>query len=1514
MKRILAVALAAIACHTGFSQSNIASFSSIGATQALDDKVFFVATDDEHGTELFVSDRFGADRTLLKDIYPGRGNSTPGNLTVLNNQLFFTADAFNLGTSVWKTDGTVQGTQLVYAVKNAEPANLMVFKGKLYFTTSTGAIIRTDGTAGGTQTFYQSDYHYGRVPTIVKNDQYLYFSMDARTFYRDDGTSRIEFLGPLSWEDVYFRSLFILDNKLVVLKSSTYSSTIRMYAIDTNQVGSGEEENQWVVIKKMDVSNYDSQSIGNFAYASGKLFFSMQADPQDGSPSDELWVCDGTEEGTTLVKSFTWNPSWANSQTSMFFVFKGKLYFRSGLSLNQALYTSDGTTAGTVMVHDAIITAPYNDTRLPVVVADDKFYFAGGDSDNPELWVSDGTTAGTMQLFDLVDLGGSSPRDLTYANGVLYFVTSTQFTATLWSSVPAPDISLTAQGAPLPSGTTTTLFYDVAPGACKTSEVIIKNKGLSDLYLRSVYITGNDMYLEKQSIPSRVAPGGSVTLQLLYSPTTTAQTNSSLTVLSNDRDEPHYVVNLKPTPSTSSANKICKFLPDEYVKSLESLESTSPVVLSNAVIAEGQPKGTVIGDFSFPASTTGTTYTLVSGEGDADNSDFLLDGNRLKSNTIFNYDAKTLYTLRVRVTSPGGEAEASFRIRVGNTSAGGVPGGCNPVFESMSFSYSALEANAAGHLFATTTDGKVMRSVDGGTTWDVVYADRYVGLFEIIFKGNTGYIQGSGVVLKSEDGGVTWSKLSLPLTGEYFFSAVAIYFFNDREGYLATENGQILYTSDGGNSWETRLDNSYYKFSTLTFLTKDKGYATVDYGDLKKTVDGGRTWTTVDLSALGWNTDVSDILFTSDTKGFLATESNFYATSDGGQTWTKVTTAYGMSGASIKFIDDKLGFLFSGYGLFFKTVNGGDTWENADPGMSPGGVVGVAQASGKLFIATKSAYYSYNATRGMAVSADNGTTWSMLNTFTERTLYDIQFLSDKKAAVIGEDGFFKTDDNGLTWKQQTIGGLTGSYRFHYIDDNTMLLINDGHVYKSTDGGATVRQVLQTQRTSPYTAVDKLYAAPGNILFASSWYVLFRSVDLGETWELISYDGGDTRQDMYFISASVGYQVGLFSKVKKTVDGGKTWSDIFDPGPDVLDVANSLFFLDENLGYKGGDVELQRTTDGGVSWERINWPFYDLIAIHFENENHGYVVERGGRVYETYDGAETWREIYSSSSAFGDVQFRGNEIYLVGPYGSAARMNTTPRAPARPGYIHGPDKVCAGDAATFHLAPSFGDNTQWTTTAGDMDDQRSYATISFPEAGEYTITARYSNACGASDLQTKTIVVSGHLEGLTIEGTNPVAIGQKNTSYTVVNANDDSRYLWSADGGTAVATSGTGATVDWQLNASKGSVNVLEVDPAGCRAYGALEISFKVVPVGVEENLQNQVSLYPNPSETDVRIASVHSGILSVRIIDAQGHEHSRTTLTPGDDQVMPTKNLAPGLYLVEISDGQQSVTKKLMKK
>jgi autotransporter-associated beta strand protein/ELWxxDGT repeat protein len=79
--------------------------------------------------------------------------------------------------------------------------------------------------------------------------------------------------------------------------------------------------------------------------------------------------------------------------------------------------------------------------------------------------------------------------------------------------------------------------------------------------------------------------------------------------------------------------------------------------LSNARVAENQPAGTVIGNFSttdenLPGDSH--SYSLVVGEGGGDNAKFVIEGNTLKTAVPLNFDSQTTYSIRIRTIDAGG--------------------------------------------------------------------------------------------------------------------------------------------------------------------------------------------------------------------------------------------------------------------------------------------------------------------------------------------------------------------------------------------------------------------------------------------------------------------------------------------------------------------------------------------------------------------------------------------------------------------------------------------------------------------------------------------------------------------------------------------------------------------------------------------------------------------------------------------------------------------------------------------
>jgi len=128
----------------------------------------------------------------------------------------------------------------------------------------------------------------------------------------------------------------------------------------------------------------------------GQVYFGAD----DGMHGHELWRSDGTETGTELVVDLT--PGISGTWISSTAAGAGKLFVRA----NHRLYSSDGTAAGTQLLHSHL-EQPYSSIRGASfeLLADGTAVFeacspSGSDADC-ELWISNGTTTGTLRIADL---------------------------------------------------------------------------------------------------------------------------------------------------------------------------------------------------------------------------------------------------------------------------------------------------------------------------------------------------------------------------------------------------------------------------------------------------------------------------------------------------------------------------------------------------------------------------------------------------------------------------------------------------------------------------------------------------------------------------------------------------------------------------------------------------------------------------------------------------------------------------------------------------------------------------------------------------------------------------------------------------------------------------------------------------------------------------------------------------------------------------------------------------------
>lgn len=148
---------------------------------------------------------------------------------------------------------------------------------------------------------------------------------------------------------------------------------------------------------------------------------------------EDLWITDGTSQGTKLVVDFPATGGELSLETA-----GDRLFFsRRVLGKNLfELWISDGTSAGTVQV--ATIDSKVGFSQTAALTLDslgfqDRVVFRARDEAGFEPWVSDGTPAGTRRWADLnpgpaSSLGGSSISNIVQVgNRVLLRANSAEF-------------------------------------------------------------------------------------------------------------------------------------------------------------------------------------------------------------------------------------------------------------------------------------------------------------------------------------------------------------------------------------------------------------------------------------------------------------------------------------------------------------------------------------------------------------------------------------------------------------------------------------------------------------------------------------------------------------------------------------------------------------------------------------------------------------------------------------------------------------------------------------------------------------------------------------------------------------------------------------------------------------------------------------------------------------------------------------------------------------------------------
>ena len=115
-----------------------------------------------------------------------------------------------------------------------------------------------------------------------------------------------------------------------------------------------------------------------------------------------------------------------------------------------------------------------------------------------------------------------------------------------------------------------------------------------------------------------------------------------------------------------------------FVITIGDLRDTAPsdILLHPAVVAENEPAGTVVGQLTAVDPDLGKTHTfaLVAGEGDADNSAFVIQDRTLKTTASFDFETQQFFQVRIQANDGyGGTFAKTLLIAVGDVADNAPP-------------------------------------------------------------------------------------------------------------------------------------------------------------------------------------------------------------------------------------------------------------------------------------------------------------------------------------------------------------------------------------------------------------------------------------------------------------------------------------------------------------------------------------------------------------------------------------------------------------------------------------------------------------------------------------------------------------------------------------------------------------------------------------------------------------------------------------------------------------------------